>query len=172
MSLKIVLLAICDLKMSKNLKSKQEELIAIQLGELDELINSICYFYQFSNTDYYVTSDWQSKDVLAHIVSSYESFAQRLMALTVQQRPKALQGEIDEINNQEVKARKQLSVTQLNNNLKDAQKVVKILAGAPNIGLIPDKSGTNHHRIVDYLKIKYDHFQSHFKQVKESYAAS
>lgn len=158
--------------MSNKSEFTRKESISLQLAELDELINSICYFYQHSNSHNYVTTAWRSKDVLAHMVSWHESFAHILVALTVEHKPKVFSGKLNEINQNEVESRKYLNVDELISHFQDAQKVIKTLAFSTELGMIPYKEGSRSYEITEYLQVIERHFKKHFKQVRESYAAS
>ncbi|WP_421750281.1 hypothetical protein [Croceimicrobium sp.] len=151
----------------------KESQISAKLALLrDELENLISFFEQNLDYNLMVYDLWNAKDILGHITFWHESFARNISHLGKGLKPKPLKGKLSEVNNLSVDTTKAVSIQDLIERLKDAQKVIEEFIFLESISTIPYKKGSREYSREEHLEIVTNHIRKHLQDLRKKYFKS
>ena len=135
------------------LQNKVEELAGFYGGGLD--FNQMVYPL------------WSARDVLAHLVFWHESFARNLKDASEKRKPNPLKGSLAEVNRQSVDSNRGVSIEELIERLRKAQKIINEYIFDTSISLIPYKQGSRSYSRLEHLEVVTSHIGKHLKDLNK-----
>ena len=135
------------------------------------VINDLLIFYD-KNLDYnkIIYTDWTAKDLLAHIVTWHESFANNIMDIINGNELKLLKGKLYEINENGVNILKNNSIDELKKKLAKYQEIIIKNIGNEKINLIPyRKESKRYYTKEEHIEIVYKHIKGHYDDLIKKY---
>jgi hypothetical protein len=144
-----------------------EEILALE----QDIVNELLIFYNNEHDfDKIIYTDWTAKDILAHIVMWHESFANNIIAIINNEKPKLLKGLLYEINENGVKEYKKYTMEELKDKLKTAQDKINGNIENKKIELILyRKDSKRKYTKEEHLEIVYKHIKGHYNDIIKIY---
>lgn len=119
-----------------------------------------------------VNQRWNLRDLLAHIVAWYESFALNVSLLARGESAQPPRGTLREVNRNGVLALEGLKVPQLIRRLRKAQRAIENDIHNDLIETIPYRKPGTSYTAAQHLDVVRGHIHDHFWEAVDTYAAA
>ncbi|MBL6445318.1 hypothetical protein JMN32_03300 [Fulvivirga sp. 29W222] len=155
-------------KTSNSINASAEEEVARALELLQSKVEAVADIFNSSlDFDQMVYPLWSAKDVLGHLVFWHESFARNLKDVSAKRKPDLLKGSLAEVNRQSVDLNRTVSVQNLLERLRGAQKTICNHIFDSSVTLIPYKKGSRSYSRLEHLEVVINHLSKHVKDLNQ-----
>lgn len=116
-----------------------------------------------------VYPEWDTKDILAHIVAWHESFARNVELLAHGEPAQPPRGTLQHVNHEGVAANRNHSVSQLLRRLRKAQRTIEANIEDKTITTIPYRQPGTSYTPTEHLDIVAGHIADHYRDVLKAH---